>query len=324
MRRRTVLVAIAILLVLAGLALALRADAALAQLWRARLASLALDRDGDVRNNLLRDGGDPFALRRRLLAAPAAGPDREAWRAFVSAAAAPRPDYEAIDGAVAALAPATLPRGAADAYRYLQLWSFWQRNRAGSGAVTLEALIASGHPAAGAAARLAAGAGPGGAVQLVLPGAVRTAGAGARAPRFRLRRLRPLATGRLAIDATLELEAPAAEGAEILALSAAGADFARLAILPGGETEVATAGATVRAPGPWAAPGPHRLRMVWDGPAEEIIVELAGRPELRAPGARASLEPPVEIELRFAAAAAARLRDVVVAASSRAAAAADR
>ncbi len=316
-RRAAVFAAIGILLVLAGLALALRAENPGALLWRARLASLVHDRDSDVRNNLLRDRGDPFALRRRLLAAPAAGADRDAWRAFVSAAAAPRPDYDAIERTVAALDPALLPRGAADAYRYLQLWSFWQRNRVGSAAVTLERLVGSGHPAARAAARLGEAAGPGATVQLVLPGPVRSASAGSAAPRFRLRRLLALATRRLAIDGVLELEAAPAARTEILALSAAGQEFARLALLPGGETEVVTARATVRAPGPWRTAGRHRLRLLWDGPAEEVLVELAGEPELRAPGALAPLEPPAEIELRFTAAAAATLRDVVVAASPR-------
>jgi hypothetical protein len=317
MRRRTLLIAIALLAGVVALAVIGRGESADAPIWRARLGSLAVDRDGDVRNNLLADRGDPFALRRRLLAAPASGGEETSWREFVAAAAAPRPDYDSIDRAMAGLDPSTLPLGTIDAYRYLHLWTFWQRNRPGSAATTLAELRAAegGEAAVEGADRLLEGVGEDGAVQLALPGVLRPAGAAAGGARFRLRRLQPLATRRLAISWTAQLSAPPPARTELVVVSAAGVDFARLAILPGGILEIVTPRATL-AGGPDTAIGDGaRVRLLWDAAAEEVIVETGRGVELRAPGAIAPLEPPVEIELHFPA--AALLRDVVVAASPR-------
>jgi hypothetical protein len=317
MRRRILLIAIALLVGVVALAVVARGGSASARIWRARLVSLAIDRDGDVRNNLLTDREDPFALRRRLLAAPASGGDETAWRELAAAAAAPRPDYDAIDGVLAGLDASALPRGAADAYRYLQLWTFWQRNRPGSAAATLAELRASKGAAAAVegAHRLLEGVGEGAAVQLALPGVLRPAGGAAGGARFRLRRLLPLATRRLAITWTAQLPVAPGTRTELAVLSAAGVDFARLAILPGGAIEIVTPRATVTG-GPEAAIGDGaRTRLLWDSVTEEVIVETARGIELRAPGAIAPLEPPVEIEVYFPA--VALLRDVVIAASPR-------
>lgn len=314
--RGLTLVVIASLLGLAAIALWLRADSTNGWLWRARLVSLVADRDADVRNNLLQDGGDPFALRRRLLAAPAAGGDAEAWRDFAAAAAAPRPGFEAMEAAAARLEDASLPRGAADAYRYLLLWSYWQRNRIGSAAATLDELRAAGLPAAASAARLAEAAGERGTVQLVIPGSARGASAGAGGTRYKLRRLLQLATLRLAVEGTLDLSSPPASRLELATFSVNGQDFARFAILPGGESEIVTPRTRVRGPGPWFAGGSHPVSMVWDAAAEEATI-VAGETVLRAPGAVAALEPPAEIEVVLANAAPALLRDVVVAAAPR-------
>ena len=317
MRRRILLIAIALLVGVVAVAVVARGGSASARIWRARLVSLTVDRDGDVRNNLLADRGDPFALRRRLLAAPASGGDETAWREFVAAAAAPRPDYDAIDAVIAGLDESALPRGAVEAYRYLHLWTFWQRNRPGSAATTLSELRADESVAAAVegADRLLEGVGEDAAVQLALPGALRPAGGAGGGARFRLRRLLPLATRRLAITWTAQLPVAPAARTELAVLSAAGVDFARLAILPGGAVEIATPRATVTG-GPEAAIGDGaRTRLLWDAVAEEVIVETARGVELRAPGAIAPLEPPVEIELQFPA--VALLRDVVIAASPR-------
>jgi hypothetical protein len=315
MRRRTLLIAIALLAGVVALAIIGRGGSPNARIWRARLVSLAVDRDGDVRNNLLADRGDPFALRRRLLAAPASGGEETSWRQFVAAAAAPRPDYDAIDRAMAELDMSAMPRGAVAAYRYLHLWTFWQRNRPGSAAATLAELRAADGAAAAVegADRLLEGVGEDGAVQLALPGVLRPAGAAAGGARFRLRRLQPLATRRLAIAWT-QISAPAVR-TELVVFSVAGVDFARLATLPEGILEIVTPRATLVG-GPETAIGDGaRVRLLWDAVAEEVIVETGRGVELRAPGAIAALEPPVEIELHFPA--VALLRDVVVAASPR-------
>jgi hypothetical protein len=317
MRRRILLVAIALLLGVVALAVIARGGSASARIWRARLVSLAVDRDGDVRNNLLADRGDPFALRRRLLAAPASGGDEPAWREFAAAAAAPRPDYDAIDGVMAGLDASALPRGAGDAYRYLHLWTFWQRNRPGSAAATLSELRAAdgAAPAVEGADRLLEGVGEDGAVQLALPGVLRPAGGAAGGARFRLRRLQPLSTRRLAITWTAQLAAPPTARLELFVLSVAGVDVAKLATLPEGILEIVTPRATLVGGTETAIGDGARVRLRWDAVAEEVIVESGRGGELRAPGAIAPLEPPVEIELYFPA--PALLRDLVVAASPR-------
>lgn len=317
MRRRILLIAIALLVGVVAFAVIGRGGSANARIWRARLVSLAVDRDGDVRNNLLADPGDPFALRRRLLAAPASGGDETTWREFVAAAAAPRPDYDAIDRVMAGLDATALPRGAGEAYRYLHLWTFWQRNRPGSAAATLAELRAAEAAAAAVegADRLLEGVGENAAVQLALPGVLRPAGGTAGGARFRLRRLLPLATRRLVITWTARLSVAPAARTELMVLSAAGVDFARLAILPGGAIEIVTPRATITG-GPEAAiDDGARTRLLWDSVAEEVNVETGRGIELRAPGAIAPLEPPVEIELYFPA--VGLLRDVVIAASPR-------
>jgi len=317
MRRRILLIAIALLVGVMALAVIGRGGSVNARIWRARLVSLTVDRDGDVRNNLLADPGDPFALRRRLLAAPASGGDETTWREFVAAAAAPRPDFDTIDRVMAGLDAAALPRGAVDVYRYLHLWTFWQRNRPGSAATTLSELRAADGAAAAVegADRLLGDIGVDAAVQLALPGVLRPAGGAAGGARFRLRRLLPLATRRLAVGWTAQRSPATAARTELAVLSAAGVDFARLAILPGGAIEIVTPRATVTG-GPETAIGDGaRTRLLWDAVTEEVIVETGQGVELRAPGAIAPLEPPVEIELYFPA--VALLRDVVIAASPR-------
>ena len=309
------------LVLLAGLgivAIALRGASPRAVLWRAHLVSLVADRDTDVRNNLLRDAGDPFALRRLLLSTPATGADAETWRAFTGLASAPRPDYEALDATAAAL-PAELPRGAEAAYRYLHLWSYWQRNRSGSASAGLAHLLGQHLPAARAAAALGRGAGERGEVQLAIPGLVRSAAAGGRL-RYSLRRLQPLVTGRLAMEFELEMAAPVTARTEILACAAAGADFLAFALLPEGASEITTPQAVIGGPGPWLDAGRYRVRIVWDAAAEEatLLVEQGERPfVLRAAGAQALLEPAGEIELRFTALEGPRVSNVVVSAAAR-------
>jgi len=315
MSRRALLSGIALFVAVLALVFLARGGSSGARLWRARLASVAVDRDGDVRNNLLAEGGDPFALRRRLLAASTSAADATTWHDFTAAAAAPRPDYEAIDRTVAALEPDRLPRGAADAYRYLQLWSFWQRNRPGSAAATLEALAGAGREVLEGAGSLAREAGTDGAVQLVVPGPVRAAGAAGGGPHYRLRRLLPLATRRLAISWSVPQESAPAVRTELVVLSVGDVEFIQLALLPDGAFEIVTPSATVRGPSPTSAGSSGRVRLVWDAAAEEAILTTADGVELRAPGASAPLEPPTEIELSLPGIAV--LRDVVVAAAPR-------
>jgi hypothetical protein len=317
--RRLLRIAVAVVLVaLCAFALALRGESDRAVFWRAHLRSLAADRDADVRNNLLRDGGDPFALHRLLLAAPAAGADRATWNAFAAAAAAPRTDYTTIDATLETLESLAAPRGARDAYRYLALWSFWQRNRSGSAAVMLAGLRASALPAANAAAALAAAAGADGEVQLAVPGPLRSAGAGGRL-RYRLRRILPLNTRRVAVAIDVVLGAPLAARTTAMTFSAGSDEFVSLALLPAGESELTTPRAVIRGPAPWQEAGRHRILLVWDSVAEEATLSMAGGESYRvqAPGAIAPLEPPAEIELRFEAPGSAELVDLVVATAPR-------
>ncbi len=320
MLRRLLRITAALALVaLCAFALALRGGSERALSWRAHLRSLIADRDADLRNNLLRDSGDPFALRRRLLAAPAAGADRETWHAFAAAAAAPRPDYAVIDATLEGLEALNAPRGGRDAYRYLALWSFWQRNRSGSAAVMLAGLQASGLPAATAAATLAATAGADGEVQLAVPGQLRSASAGGRL-RYRLRRIQPLNTRRMAVSFDIVLGAPLAARTPAITFSAAGEEFLSLALLPAGESELTTPRAVVRGPAPWRQSGRHRVLLVWDAVEEEATLGVLGGNEsmrVRAPGAIAPLEPPSEIELRFEAPGSAEFMELVVATAPR-------
>ena len=229
--------------------------------------------------------------------------ERAAWREFALAAAAPRPDYARLDREIERLdAAGDAAPEAADAYRYVHLFSLWQRRLPGRGATALQALAARGLPAAEELERWAAAAGPGGRMLVVVPG--RAGGVGPDVPprRVVLRRIEPLATRALAVDFELELGGPAAAPAALVALVANDAPIFELGLAADGAATLRTALAEARVPGPWARGGRYQVRLVWRRPEERVDLEIWQGPArlraLSALGARAAA-PRGEMVLRL-------------------------
>ncbi len=223
--------------------------------------------------------------------------ERAAWREFALAAAAPRPDYallertiESQENAADGAAPAAV--GAGDAYRYLHLFSLWQRRLPGRGATALEALAARGYPAAAELRRWADAAGPRGEMLVVVPGRAAALGGGGSPRRVPLRRVEPLGTGALAIDLDVQIAGPPRAPLAVAALLAAETAIFELAVLPDGETALRTPHVEARAPGPWARGGRFHVHLVWNRPEERVELEIRQGPALlrsiAAPAARAA------------------------------------
>lgn len=239
------------------------------------------------------------AFHLRLAAGPRTeATERAAWRTFAGAAAAPTPDHALLDRRIQRLV--AQPAGGADPhdpYRYLYLWSLWQRNRAGRAQALLEALAARGYPAAKALIELGETAGPGGTIRLALPGVLM--GRADSELRLRLRGERAVAVRGLAVIAELRLQEPAT--GPVVAILAGPSVMARLDLLDG-DSVVSTPAVEMRAPAGWS--GRRGLRFTWDGSQERALVETARGarfgPPLIVPGAAPASYYDDELAVAFA------------------------
>jgi hypothetical protein len=225
--------------------------------------------------------------------------ERTRWRAFASAATSPTPGHALLDREMRRFEE-TPDASAGDPYRYLYLWSLWQRNRAGKALAQLDLLATRGYPAARELVELGKLAGPGGTIRLAVPGAL--LGRGDSELRFHLRGERALFAKRVVIVADVTLLAPPGGERPLLALLAGPTVMARLD-LRDGDTVLITPAVELQVPASWA--GRQVLRFTWDGPSEEVTVERQGGgilPDERvtAPGAAPANYAVDELSLAFA------------------------
>lgn len=228
--------------------------------------------------------------------------ERAVWRKFAGAAVAPTPDHTLIDREMRRLeqspAAALGAAGPADAYRYLHLWSLWQRHRPGRAHTTLTTLAARGYPAAAELIELGQGAGPGGTIRFALPGVL--LGRADSELRLRLRGERALFARRVVVSA--ELTVPSAASGPLAAIVAGPTTIVRLD-LQDGNSVLSTPAVEVTAPAGWS--GRRDLRLTWDGLQERALLEICSRgrhaPPLVAPGAAPASYADDELAVAFAA-----------------------
>lgn len=227
--------------------------------------------------------------------------ERASWRKFAGAAVGPTPDHTLLDREMRRLEqPAAAvfdTAGPVDAYRYLHLWSLWQRHRAGKAHTVLTTLAARGYPAAAELIELGQAAGPGGTIRFALPGVL--LGRADSELRLRLRGERALFARRVVV--TAELTAPPEASGPLAAIVAGPTTMVRLD-LEGGSSVLSTPAVELTVPAGWS--GQHDLRLTWDGLEERALLEIGSRSRyglpLTAPGAAPASYSDDELAVAFA------------------------